>query len=90
MWPPHLATCHALIFMIDGSDRPGILKAKERISDVSAHDQLAGVPCLILVNKQDLQMEVDFVVHIKEVFNPTIANLGVRECKVLGCSALTG
>lgn len=90
MWSSYFPECHAVVFIIDGSNLARIQEAQNCICNVVGQDQLDGVPVLILINKRDLMMELDFVAQIKEIFNPLVSKMGVRECKVLGCSALKG
>jgi len=52
-------------------------------------EQLINVPLLISCNKQDLD-DCMTVPEIKRVFNRSIPKIGVRDCMVLACSALSG
>ena len=52
-------------------------------------EQLTNVPLLVSCNKQDLE-ECMTVPEIKRTFNRSTSKIGVRDCMVLACSALSG
>lgn len=90
IWQNYYAESDGVIFVIDGNDWKRIEMVRDCFSKVTSTDDLEGVPFLILVNKQDLQANIDLVAKIKEAFNPILQNMGARECRVASCSALSG
>lgn len=91
LWQNYYSESDGIIFVIDGNDWERIEKVKACFANLTGDEELEGtVPVLILVNKQDLQENVDLAAKIKETFNPIMANISARECKVLSCSALKG
>jgi GTPase SAR1 family protein len=90
IWKNYYDESDGIIFVVDGCDWKRIEAVRNCFVGVAESDVLAGIPVLILVNKQDLQENVDFVAKIKEVFNPIMEDIGARECKVASCSALHG
>lgn len=90
IWKNYYSESDGVVFVVDGNDWKRIEKVRDCFAMVTTNDELEGIPVLILVNKQDLQENVDLVAKVKEVFNPIMADIGARECKVASCSALKG
>jgi signal recognition particle receptor subunit beta len=77
--PPPLLTTTTHTHTSDASTRA------PKVSSRSA----SGLPILVLVNKCDADGAMS-VAEVKEVFNESAPKLGVRDCKVLDVSAVTG
>lgn len=53
-WASYFHTAHCVVFVIDGTDRRRIEKAGATLQTLLGDPRLAGVPLLILANKQDM------------------------------------
>lgn len=53
-WKNYYANTDALIYVVDSADRRRVDEAAEELTDLCQQEELAGVPVLILANKQDL------------------------------------
>lgn len=89
LWESYYQDAHALVFVIDSSDRERLEECKNVLQNVVTNDAVEGVPILMLANKQDREdrMEVE---DIKEIFNKIAEQMGARDSRVLPISALTG
>ncbi|CAH0406663.1 unnamed protein product [Chilo suppressalis] len=54
LWDKYYAECHAVIYIVDSSDRERISESKETFDRMIASEHLSGVPLLVLANKQDI------------------------------------
>lgn len=89
LWDKYYAESHGVIYIIDSSDREHIPASKETFDRVISSESLAGVPLLVLANKQDVA-ECMGVREVKPVFNRNAHLIGRRDCMVMPVSALTG
>ncbi|ODV90857.1 hypothetical protein CANCADRAFT_112103 [Tortispora caseinolytica NRRL Y-17796] len=89
MWINHYATCHGMVFVVDSTDQERIQECINELISIADHEDLEGVPILMLANKQDLDSSLE-IEQIKEIFNPVAAHLSARDSRVLPISALTG
>lgn len=89
LWDKYYAESHAVIYIIDSSDKDRLQESKLAFDKMVASDTLHGVPLLVVVNKQDVQ-ECMSVAEIKQVFRESIHLIGRRDCHVLATSALHG
>ncbi|XP_060598982.1 ADP-ribosylation factor-related protein 1-like [Ruditapes philippinarum] len=89
LWDKYYAESHAVIYIVDSSDKERIDESKEAFDKMIVNETLKTVPLLLLANKQDLQ-DVVTVGDIKSVFNSSRELLGHRDCRVNGVSALKG
>ena len=53
-WKNYYDQTDVLIYVIDSSDRYRIAECGEELQSLLEEDKLAGVPCLVYANKQDL------------------------------------
>ena len=44
-----------IVFVVDSADKEGLPEAKEELHTILNNNKLAGVPLMIMANKQDLQ-----------------------------------
>nr|CAD7265352.1 unnamed protein product [Timema shepardi] len=86
---PYYAESHALIYIVDSSDRDRIPDSKEAFDKMISSESLIGVPLLVLANKQDL-VDCMGVRDVKPIFNKSAHLIGRRDCMVMPVSALTG
>lgn len=54
LWPSYFDGAHALIFVVDASDRKSFERVSTTLSRVLGHDAIDGLPVLVVANKQDL------------------------------------
>uniref|UniRef100_A0A1I8G325 ADP-ribosylation factor-like protein 6 n=1 Tax=Macrostomum lignano TaxID=282301 RepID=A0A1I8G325_9PLAT len=89
LWDKYYAESHAVIFVIDSSDRERMEESKQALEKVVSSDALAGVPLLLLANKQDLEGCLT-AEEVKEIFSTVSPSVGQRDCLFRGVSALKG
>ncbi|RKO88863.1 ADP-ribosylation factor family-domain-containing protein [Blyttiomyces helicus] len=89
IWEKYYSECHAILFVIDATDKERLDEVKQTFESVISSDEIEGVPVLMLANKQDVPSSLK-VHDIKETFNQIALKLGARDSKVLPVSALRG
>ncbi|KAI8340284.1 ADP-ribosylation factor family-domain-containing protein [Chlamydoabsidia padenii] len=89
IWARYYSECHAIMFVVDSTDRRRLEECKDTFETMISNDSVEGVPVLMLANKQDLPNALR-VEEIKEVFNKIAVKLGARDSRVLPVSALEG
>ncbi|RIB09786.1 ADP-ribosylation factor family-domain-containing protein [Gigaspora rosea] len=89
IWEKYYSECHAIIFVVDSTDKERIEECKEIFEKIITNEEVEGVPVLMLANKQDLPNSLK-VEEIKEIFNKIALKLGARDSRVLPISALEG
>ncbi|XP_066155977.1 ADP-ribosylation factor-related protein 1 isoform X1 [Euwallacea fornicatus] len=89
LWDKYYEESHAIIYIVDSSDRERIDDSKEIFDKMIASESLQGVPLLVLANKQDLP-DCMGVREVKPIFNKNAHLVGKRDCMVMPVSALTG
>ncbi|KAG2182277.1 hypothetical protein INT43_007204, partial [Umbelopsis isabellina] len=89
IWENYYSECHAIVFVVDSTDKARIEECKETFEKIIQNDDAEGLPILMLANKQDVEGALR-VEEIKEVFNQIALKLGARDSRVLPISALEG
>lgn len=89
LWDKYYAESHAVIYMVDSSDKERVKESKEAFDKMIASECLESVPLLMLANKQDLEGCLS-VNEIKRDFKDSAHMIGRRDCHVMGVSALRG
>ncbi|KAK7101141.1 ADP-ribosylation factor-related protein 1-like [Littorina saxatilis] len=89
LWDKYYAESHAIIYVVDSSDRERIEESKAAFDKMVVNSSLHGVPLLLLANKQDLQGCMSLG-SVKDVFNPIPQVVGDRDCSTEAVSALRG
>ena len=89
LWDKYYAESHAIIYMIDSTDRERLEESWLAFDKMIMNEQLEGLPLLVACNKQDLDNCLA-VPDIKKQFNKSTSHIGVRSCMVTATSALTG
>ncbi|KAK6625411.1 ADP-ribosylation factor protein 1 [Polyplax serrata] len=89
LWDKYYAESHAVIYIVDSSDRDRILESKEAFDKMIASEALKDVPLLVLANKQDIP-DCMGVRDVKPIFNQNAHLIGRRDCMVMPISALNG
>jgi ADP-ribosylation factor related protein 1 len=89
LWDKYYAECHAIIYVIDSTDRERLEESWLAFDKMIQNEQLVGLPLLVTCNKQDLDNCMN-VPEIKKQFNKSSSAIGIRNCMVTATSALTG
>ncbi|XP_043498044.1 ADP-ribosylation factor-related protein 1 isoform X3 [Polistes fuscatus] len=89
LWDKYYAESHAVIYIVDSSDRDRIPDSKETFDRVISSEHLRGVPLLVLANKQDIP-DCMGVREVKPIFNQNAHLIGRRDCMVMPVSAING
>lgn len=84
-----LQECHAIIYVVDSSDRERIEQSKETFNSMIKNENVRGVPLLVAANKQDL-VDCMGVREVKPLFEANLELVGAREVMTLATSGLTG
>uniref|UniRef100_A0A224XX01 ADP-ribosylation factor-related protein 1 n=1 Tax=Panstrongylus lignarius TaxID=156445 RepID=A0A224XX01_9HEMI len=89
LWDKYYAESHAIIYIVDSSDRDRIEESKETFDKMISSENLLGVPLLVLANKQDI-VDCMGVREVKPIFKKNGHLIGRRDCMVMPVSALNG
>ncbi|KAI8927007.1 ADP-ribosylation factor family-domain-containing protein [Entophlyctis helioformis] len=89
IWEKYYSECHAVVFVVDSTDRARIEEVKETLEKVIKNDGIEGVPVLMLANKQDVADALQLH-EIQAIFNQMAVTLEARDSKALAVSALKG
>jgi ADP-ribosylation factor related protein 1 len=89
LWEKYYDEAHAIIFVVDSTDRERIGAVREALETVLINDKVEGLPILMLANKQDMPDALS-VSDIQTIFNKIAELLSARDSKVLPISALEG
>lgn len=89
LWDKYYAESHAVIYIIDSSDKERLEESKSAFEKMISSEQLEGIPLLIVANKQDIT-DCMSVRDIRQVLRESARLLGRRDCHMLGTSALRG
>ncbi|XP_067678988.1 ADP-ribosylation factor-related protein 1-like [Haliotis asinina] len=89
LWDKYYAESHAVIYIVDSSDAERIEESKSAFDKMITNNTLAGVPLMLLANKQDLDGCVN-VADMRTIFSPSQELIGHRDLLVSGVSALKG
>lgn len=89
LWDKYYAESHAVVYMVDSSDRERLEESKQAFDKMISSEVLEAVPLLLLGNKQDLNSCLS-VGNIKDAFKDSAHKIGRRDCHIMGTSALNG
>lgn len=89
LWEEYFTSCHAIIFIVDSTDRARIEECKNSLVKIINDDSIESIPILMLANKQDCEDHLE-VEDIKEIFNIIAEHLSARDSRVLPISAIKG
>ncbi|OWR46002.1 ADP-ribosylation factor-related protein 1 isoform X1 [Danaus plexippus] len=89
LWDKYYAECHGVIYIVDSSDRERVSESKETFDRMIASEHLAGIPLLVLANKQDIP-DCMGVHTVKPIFNQNAHLIGARDIMLMATSALMG
>lgn len=54
LWKHYYVNTDGLVFVVDSADPERFLEAREELKAILEHDEMRGVPFLVMANKQDL------------------------------------
>lgn len=89
LWESYYEDAHAVVFVVDSTDRARIEECRNELDAIVSADVLEGAPILMLANKQDRDDCIE-VEDIKEVFNKIAEKMSARDSRVLPISAIDG
>ncbi|KAG4301576.1 hypothetical protein PCANB_001773 [Pneumocystis canis] len=89
LWYHYFPECHSIILMIDSSKKEKIQEAKNIFEILTNHENIKGIPILILVNKQDISGSLK-IEEIKTAFNNLTEKLNTCKNHMIPTSALDG
>eukprot|EP00118_Oscarella_pearsei_P007696 m.38361 g.38361 ORF g.38361 m.38361 type:complete len:202 (+) comp32568_c0_seq2:41-646(+) len=89
LWDKYYEECHAVIYVIDSTDRERMQESCIAFNSVIEDDSLVAAPLLILANKQDVQGALS-VEEIKRYFQDCAGKIQKRDCTVMSLSAING
>ncbi|KAJ2805876.1 ADP-ribosylation factor protein 3 [Coemansia guatemalensis] len=89
IWSSYFSDAHAVLFVIDSSNKKRMDEALSVLLKLSSADELAQVPFLVLANKLDLN-DITTLAYVKELVNGAADHLDDRFVRVLGASAISG
>ncbi|CCH44386.1 ADP-ribosylation factor 1 [Wickerhamomyces ciferrii] len=89
LWEEYFTHCHAIIFIVDSTDRERIEECQSNLTKIINNDSIESIPILMLANKQDVEDHLE-VEDIKEIFNVIAEHLSARDSRVLPISAIKG
>jgi GTPase SAR1 family protein len=65
LWKYYITYTQGLIFVVDSSDKEGIIKAKHEFQNILANEDVRKSVILILANKSDIaQMKIEDITQI--------------------------
>uniref|UniRef100_A0A8C4WTI3 ADP-ribosylation factor-like 13b n=1 Tax=Eptatretus burgeri TaxID=7764 RepID=A0A8C4WTI3_EPTBU len=88
IWQNYYADAHGAVFVVDSSDQSRIAEARDAVTGILMHPQIAGKPVLVLANKQDNERalcEADIIEHLSL---EQLVNKNKCLCKIEKCSAV--
>lgn len=86
-WRNYFEQTDALVYVIDSADRKRLEEGGDELEQLLLEDQLAGVPLLVLANKQDL-VHAAQADDISEAL--ALSNIRDRPWQIQPCSAIQG
>ncbi|XP_053213873.1 ADP-ribosylation factor-related protein 1-like [Panonychus citri] len=87
LWDKYYSESHGIIYIIDSADIERVDESKEAFDNMIANEHLAGIPLLIVANKQDIP-EALSLDRIKTIFKSTDPKIGQRDVQSISVSAL--
>ena len=87
LWRHYFIGCEGLIYVVDSSDKSRFAEAQNELEWILDSDEMAGVPLVILANKQDLPQAVSPADIAVKLGLDKVRN---RKWHIQGTSALSG
>ncbi|KTW30204.1 hypothetical protein T552_00682 [Pneumocystis carinii B80] len=89
LWYSYFSECHSIIYVLDSSEKEKIYEAKDIFERIINHEDIKGIPILIVANKQDISGSFT-IEEIKKVFNNVIERLEEYKNHIIAISAING
>lgn len=89
LWKLYFPDCKGVVFVVDASDTSRFEEAKEELDWVLKSDEIAGIPFVLLVNKQDLPQAAR-PSDVAQKLGLSDNKINERKILVKGTSARTG
>jgi ADP-ribosylation factor related protein 1 len=89
LWDKYYSESHGVIYVVDSSDIMRMDESKEAFDKMIKNEQLAGVPLLLVANKQDIPESLSLK-RMKEIFDSSSQSVGHRDLNSIEASALKG
>ncbi|CAG2179740.1 unnamed protein product [Oppiella nova] len=89
LWDKYFAESHAIIYVIDSSDKERLEDSKLAFDKMITNEALNGVPLLLVANKQDIPESLSLS-RIKDIFINSNQVIGPRDYHSVSASALKG
>lgn len=89
LWEKYYAEAHALLYVIDSTDRERFEESRQVLQGLLAHPDLEGIPLLVLANKQDAEGAIS-PLEIEAEFELQQSLSSAQQRRVLGVSAIDG
>ncbi|KAL0212738.1 hypothetical protein RCL1_006364 [Eukaryota sp. TZLM3-RCL] len=86
-WERYARGCNAIVFMVDGAAPDSHAEAKEALHDLLSRPSLAGIPVLVLSNKNDLPGSLNATQLIDVLDLKSLQNRQV-DCYDISCKNL--
>eukprot|EP00960_Hanusia_phi_P066231 766346-Hanusia_phi.AAC.5 len=87
-WSSYYVNAHAIILVVDSTDRERIPSVRDELRNLLSHDDLKKAVILILANKQDLRVDAMTAVEISD--NLLLHSIKSHEWHIQAACALTG
>jgi len=87
IWEKYYSEAHALLYVIDASDMERFEESRDTLQQLLSHPDLAGVPLLLLANKQDAEAALS-PLEIRSRLQATLE--GVETQQLFATTALNG
>lgn len=89
LWDKYFLEAHAVVWVIDSSDRDRLNESIGAFNDIIKNELLNNLPLLFVINKQDLQtaMKLDEIIN---AFHESLDKIGDRRFLSIPISALKG
>ena len=87
LWKHYYQGCEGLVYVVDSVDSMRFSEAREELEGILSYDEMAGVPLVVLANKQDLPNAQSPSDIAAKLGLPQMKN---RKWFIQGSSAVTG
>merc|ERR1711894_600351 len=90
IWKNYYYDSHGIIYVVDSSTSERMEETKDNMKKVLEHEQVSGMPILVLANKQDLASAMDEVDLCEQLNLENTVNTNKCPCRIEKCSAVKG
>lgn len=89
IWEKYFREAHAIMFVVDSVDQERFGDAADALRRALGHKDLAGAPCLVIANKQDLS-DATTQNEVMRALGVDKADYPERPCRVIAASGTKG